>query len=81
MDMVITDPNDSNSLKAILASMADGKIPDFKRLYLLQRVVTEKDPAHYELFRGLLENYDLGLIDMTIDPWERCVKYIAREVN
>ena len=81
MDMIITDPTTNDNLKAMLASVADGRTPDFKRLYLLQRIMSERDSPQYELLRGLLANYDLGLIDMTIDPWERCVKYVACELN
>ena len=81
MEMVVNNTNDINDLQDAIDMMSDGKIPDFKRLYLVERAMTEKDPVHNELFRGLLDGYNRGLIDMTIDPWERCIKYFACEVN
>ena len=78
---VLNNANDINGLDDALDLIAEGVIPDFKRLYLEDRVMTESDPTHYELFRGLLRSYDRGLIDMTIDPWERCIKYFACEIN
>ena len=81
MEMVVDNTNDINGLQDIIDVLVDGRIPDFKRMYLAERAMTEKDPVHHELFRGLLDSYNRGLIDMTIDPWERCIKYFACEVN
>ena len=81
MEMVLNNTNDINGLDDVLDLIADGQIPDFKRLYLADRAMTERDPVHSELFRGLLNGYNRGLIDMTIDPWERCIKYFACEIN
>ncbi len=81
MYMMLNNTNNINGLQDVLDLMADDQIPDFKRMYLVDRINTEEDPVHYELFRGLLQNYDRGLIDMTIDPWERCIKYFTCEVN
>tara|TARA_R110002060_G_C2123271_1_gene98815 strand:- start:201 stop:434 length:234 start_codon:yes stop_codon:yes gene_type:complete len=77
MEMVI----DINGLEGVIDIINDGRIPDLKRWYLAERALVEQDPIHHEILKGLLNGYDRGLIDMHIDPWERCVKYFACEAN
>ena len=55
--------------------------PDIKRMYLVDRASHEADDSTYTLLLGVLHNYDRGLLDIAIDPWNACVKYRTLELQ
>ncbi len=57
------------------------KYPDIKRMYLIDQAERAEDDDRYALLVGLLANYDRGLIDMAIDPWDCCIKFRTLEIQ
>jgi len=70
---------DINELEA---ELANGEVmPDLKRLYLCDRLMTEEDPQQFKVLQALLDGYDNGMIDIRFDPWDGTVKYRASVLN
>tara|TARA_B100001123_G_scaffold51154_1_gene52858 strand:- start:445 stop:678 length:234 start_codon:yes stop_codon:yes gene_type:complete len=68
--------------KELQADLMNGEImPDFKRLYICDRLLVEKDKTQLQLLEALLDGYDRGKIDVRFDFWDGEVKFAALDIN